>query len=140
MTTTLARPLPRPNAQTRPYWDACARGQLKYQSCTRCGRVQFTPRALCEQCQCTDLGWHLSERIGTVLTFTTVHRAPLPVFKAMTPYVIALIDMKEGFRLMANATADVSQKIAIGSTVQIGFTEVDGTTLPMVQSLIEVPR
>ena len=78
-------------------------------------------------------------RKGTVLTFTTVYRAPLPVFKEMLPYVIAIVDMDEGFRVMANALPQVQQgPLAIGARVQIGFTDVHGMALPVLQQLLEV--
>ena len=39
-----SRPLPQPNADTRPFWDGCAAGELRYQCCDRCGQVQLIPR------------------------------------------------------------------------------------------------
>ena len=133
-------PLPRPNAQTESYWDGCAKGELRYQCCTKCERVQCIPRSLCEKCQSTDLQWRVSARIGTVLSFTTVHRAPLPVFKEMVPYVIAIVDMSEGFRVMANALPAVQQAaLTIGSRVRIGFMDVHGMALPVLQGVEETP-
>lgn len=133
--TTNNYPLPRPNAQTRPYWDGAAKGELRYQCCADCGRVQLIPRSLCEQCHGARLDWKCSERGGTVLTFTTVHRAPLPAFKDMVPYVIAIVDMDEGFRVMANARAQDGGGLAIGARVRIGFREVHGMALPVVEAM-----
>lgn len=130
-------PLPRPNAQTQAYWDGAAQGELRYQRCQDCGHVQLIPRSLCEQCQCTQLDWKVSQGEGVVLTFTTVYRAPLPVFKDMVPYVIAIVDMDEGFRVMANALAQASERLEIGSRVRIGFQDVHGMALPVVQALVE---
>jgi len=134
MTAVSNYPLPQPDAQTRTYWDGCAAGTLKYQSCTHCGRVQLIPRALCEKCQSTELQWRDSSRLGTVLSYTTVHRAPLPVFKAMAPYLIALVDMDEGFRVMANASPEAIPGMKIGARVRIGFTQVEGMALPIVEA------
>jgi uncharacterized OB-fold protein len=135
MTATSHYPLPQPDAQTRTYWDGCAAGSLKYQSCAHCGRVQLIPRALCEQCQSAELQWRDSARLGTVLSYTTVHRAPLPVFKAMAPYVIAMVDMDEGFRVMANAGPEAAEGMKIGARVHIGFKDVEGMALPVVEAL-----
>lgn len=132
-------PLPRPNAQTQAYWDGAAQDQLRYQRCRACGHVQLIPRSLCEQCQCNELDWHESAREGVVLTFTTVHRAPLPAFKEMVPYVIAIVDMDEGFRVMANALTAARQDLAIGSRVHIGFQQVHGMALPVVEAIVEQP-
>ena len=131
-------PLPRPNAQTQSYWDGAAAGELRYQCCVRCGRVQLIPRSLCEQCQSWQLDWKVSRRTGTVLTFTTVYRAPLPVFKDMVPYVIAIVDMDEGFRVMANALPQGCEGLGIGSRVRVGFQDVHGMALPVVEAVLEV--
>ncbi len=129
-------PLPRPNAQTQAYWDGCAQGELRYQRCAKCGHVQCIPRSLCEQCQGADLQWNASAHSGTVLTFTTVYRAPLPVFKDMVPYVIAIVDMDEGFRVMANALPAAQQgALEIGARVRIGFKDVHGMALPVLESV-----
>lgn len=131
-------PLPRPNAQTQPYWDGAAVGELRYQCCSACDSVQRIPRSLCEQCQSSRLQWKDSQRTGTVLTFTTVYRAPLPVFKDMVPYVIAIVDMDEGFRVMANALPQACEGLAIGTRVRMGFQDVHGMALPVVEAALEV--
>ena len=131
----MSRPLPRPTAETQAFWQGCAQGVLRYQCCAACGAVQRVPRSLCEHCQSDSLEWHDSGRLGTVLSYTTVHRAPLPAFKAMVPYMIAIVDMDEGFRLMANADKAVIDGMAIGARVRIGFAQVDDAALPIVEAL-----
>ncbi|NLD70335.1 MAG: hypothetical protein GX644_16160 [Limnobacter sp.] len=127
------RPLPRPTAETKPFWEGCANGVLRFQSCALCGTVQRIPRSLCSGCHGDALAWHESSGYGRVLSHTTVHRAPTPAFRDEVPYVIALIDMDEGFRLMANVAGGPAAGIGIGSRVEIGFREVDGTMLPHAQ-------
>lgn len=126
----MSRPLPRPTAETRSFWEGCAAGVLRYQSCARCGAVQLIPRSLCAQCQGDALDWHEASGYGKVLTHTTVYRAPTPAFREEAPYVIALIDMDEGFRLVANVAGGAAAPIGIGSRVRIGFRQVEGVALP----------
>lgn len=125
----MERPLPKPTAETRPFWDGCAVGELRYQACASCGAVQPIPRSLCTTCHGARLEWKLSRGRGRILTHTTVHRAPTPAFRAEAPYVIAIVDMDEGFRLMVNVEAD-GAAIAIGAPVRIGFRSVQGVALP----------
>jgi len=125
----MSRPLPRATAETRAFWDGCAGGVVRYQSCRRCGSVQLIPRSLCATCQSDALDWHESAGFGRVLSHTTVYRAPTPAFRDDAPYVIALIDMDEGFRLMTNV-GEGRDDIAIGARVRIGFREVEGAVLP----------
>ncbi len=130
-----ARPLPRPNADTRPFWEGCAAGELRYQCCGRCGQVQLIPRSLCAGCQYTELVWKLSGGIGRILSHTTVHRAPTPAFASELPYVIALVDMDEGFRLMVHVKGGAQPPLAIGQPVRVGFVEVEGMQLPIAERL-----
>jgi hypothetical protein len=41
------KPLPEITAESKPFWDACARHQLLVQTCRACGAVQYYPRCLC---------------------------------------------------------------------------------------------
>lgn len=122
---------PVPNADTLPFWEACARGELLYQMCLACERPQFYPRRLCASCQSDRLEWRRSKGRGTVASHTTVHRAPQPAFK--TPYVIALIDLDEGFRMMVNILDAAPEAVAIGARVTIVFQEIEGVSLPQGQ-------
>jgi uncharacterized OB-fold protein len=126
----MSRPLPRATAETRPFWDGCTIGELRYQACEHCGTVQLIPRSLCAACHSSALAWKLSAGGGRVLSHTTVHRAPTPAFRADVPYVIALIDMDEGFRLMVNVEGGDSPAVDIGQRVRIGFRDVEGVALP----------
>jgi len=126
----MQRPLPHPTAETRPFWDGCAQGHLRYQRCSDCGTVQLIPRSLCASCQSEALQWQLSGGQGRVLTHTTVHRAPTPAFRAEAPYTIAIVDMDEGFRLMVNVAQDPARPAAIGARVRIVVREVQGMALP----------
>lgn len=127
------RPLPKPTSDTQHFWDGCTQGELRYQQCSACQTVQLIPRAFCEHCKSRDLAWKVSSRQGTLLSFTKVHRAPLPVFQANTPYVIAMVDMAEGFRLMANVKDGATLDLRVDQPVRIGFVEVDGVQLPQVE-------
>lgn len=126
----MGRPVPLPNADTRPFWEACARGELRYQFCTACRRAQFYPRGRCAGCQGSALEWRRSKCEGTIYSHTTVHRAPTPAFKAMAPYVIALVDLDEGFRMMMNVLDCEPAKVAVGSRVRVVFRESGGAVLP----------
>jgi uncharacterized OB-fold protein len=129
------RPLPQATAESRPFWDGCAAGELRFQRCRHCGKSQFIPRTLCEKCQHADLEWHVASGLGRILSFTVVYRAPTPAFREDLPYVIALVDLDEGFRQMVNMDHDLATPLAIGQPVRIGFRQVDGVALPHAHAL-----
>lgn len=131
----MPRPLPHPTAETRPFWEGCAEGRLRYQQCARCASVQLIPRSLCSACQASELAWKESAALGRILSFTTVHRAPTPAFREEVPYVIAIVDIDEGFRLMVNVKDGARQPLAIGQPLRIGWREVEGVALPQGEVL-----
>jgi uncharacterized OB-fold protein len=129
------RPLPVPTAETRAFWDGCAQGELRYQACEACGTVQPIPRSCCQHCQSAALQWRRSAGRGRILSHTTVHRAPTPAFRREQPYVIAIVDLDEGFRLMVNLAGGEQPGLAVGAAVRIGFVTVDGVALPQAELL-----
>lgn len=130
-----AKPTPVPNADTRPFWDACNEERLIVQTCKACGHVQFYPRALCVKCEGRDLDWRDAKPNGKVHTFTIVHRAPTLAFKADAPYVLALIDLDDGFRMMMNIVNCEPESIAIDMPVRIVFEDRDGQRLPQAEPI-----
>lgn len=132
----MSRPMPKPTSDTQYFWEGCIAGELRYQRCKHCGEIQLIPRALCSACQHGDLQWQRSSGMGNVRSYTVVHRAPVPAFKEETPYIIALIDMEEGFRLMVNVKGGGTTPVAIGQAVKIGFREIDGVALPEAEMLV----
>ncbi|MBT5298580.1 MAG: Zn-ribbon domain-containing OB-fold protein [Rhodospirillaceae bacterium] len=121
-------PLPGPdiNADARTYWAAAAEERLVVQCCDECGIYRFYPRPLCPDCASDQATWTEVSGQGSVHTFTIVHRAPNKEFQAITPYVIALIDLDEGPRMMANILGNDAIEVAIGDRVRVIFEERDG--------------
>jgi uncharacterized OB-fold protein len=110
-------PFPIPDEVTAPFWNGIGRGVLLLQQCTDCGRFIFYPRPICPHCMGTRLEWQTTSGSGTVYAFSIVHRAP-PSFKA-TPYVVALVDLKEGVRMMTRLLVDDPATVEIGKPVQL---------------------
>ena len=108
------------------FWSGCAAGELRYQRCRACAALQSYPRAFCMRCGAADLEWLTAGGRGTVYAMTRVERAPTDEFRALAPYVIALIDLDEGYRMMAHGAPG----IGIGERVQVQFFEHDGRHLP----------
>jgi len=115
----MQKPELRPNADSRRYWDACNLGQLIYQFCEDCSQAQFYPRARCVHCLSQKLQWRNSALRGAVYAFTEVHVGQ-PAFGDQLPYVLALIELDEGFRIMSNVIGGRSE-VTIGSRGQIVF-------------------
>lgn len=84
------------------WWQGVAEGRLLYQRCRNCNAAVFFPRILCNLCHNDSLDWCESRGNGTIYASTTVRRAPAAEFASCLPYVVALVDLDEGFRMMSN--------------------------------------
>ena len=72
-------------------------------------------------CWSSELGWTKSTGEGRVYTFTVMYRAALPSFASRVPYVVALIDLAEGPRMMANIVGNDALQTQIGDRVTVCF-------------------
>lgn len=114
-------PAPVVNADSAPYWQGARGNKLLLQRCSDCGTLRFFPRYLCTECGSDNTGWVEAAGQGTVHSFTVVHRAAFPEFQERTPYVVALIDLEEGPRMMSNIVGADALDVAIGDAVTVEF-------------------
>lgn len=126
----MSEPLPEPRVDevTAPYWEAAADGRLVLPRCRACGRTHHHPRGLCPHCWSTDLEWVAAAGTGEVVTFSVVHQPPSPAFAV--PYVLAVIELAEGPRMMANVVDVTPSAVTVGMPVEVTFERRDTTTLP----------
>lgn len=125
------RPLPDlSDKDTAAYWQAVQEHRLTYQVCGNCGRVVFYPRAHCPHCGSQDLSVHDSAGAGTVYSFTVIRQTPDPAFKPDVPYVVALVDVAEGFRMFTRLQAE-PESLEIGQRVNLEWLTRDGMELPV---------
>ena len=118
-------PVPVPTPETRPFWEAAKRHELHLQHCRSCDHYIFYPRAACPYCLAGDLEWLRVSGRGTLETFTVVHRGQKG-FPLGSPYVIAIVRLAEGPRLMTNLVGIAADPaaIAIGMAVEVVFEDV----------------
>ncbi len=125
-------PAPVVNADSAPYWEGARNDNLLLQKCSDCGTLRFFPRYLCTECGSDNTDWVEASGRGTVHSFTVVHRAAFPEFQERTPYVVALIDLEEGPRMMTNIVGADALDVAIGDAVTVEFEDRgdDGAKVP----------
>ena len=123
-------PLPPITPETKPYWDAARAGTLMLQRCTSCQLPRFYPRTLCPSCWSDRVEWIEASGRGRVHSFTIIRRPPAPAFTARLPYVVALIDLDEGPRMMANVVGDDALEVAIDDAVTVTFETRGDVTVP----------
>jgi len=126
------KPLPRPSAATRPFWDGCREGVLRLPWCRDCGRPHFFPRSLCPHCLGVDLEWRTASGRGRVWSHSTVRLSFWgKAFDESLPYVVAMIDLEEGVRILSNVVDVSPEDVTIGMPVTVTFDAVTpDITLP----------
>lgn len=100
MSTTYTGPLPVPTPESRPFWDAAKQHRLSLPYCGSCERWFFYPRPLCPHCFGSEVSWRDACGRGTLMTFVINHRPPRN-FPNQNPYVIGVVELAEGPRLMS---------------------------------------
>lgn len=115
----MLRTQPSRSALTEPWFKACNEQRLLVQRCRECAQLQFYPRAVCGSCTAADPEWVDASGQGSIASFTVVRHAVSAAYEA--PYVVALVDLAEGPRLMSNIVDCEPEQVFIGAEVTVGF-------------------
>jgi len=129
---TMLPPLPVPDPLTAPFWEGCLRHELLIQKCLACGSVRHPPGPLCLTCRSDQAAWVPSAGRGEVYSWIVVrHPIPAEVYAEKVPYVVALIDLDEGTRVVSNIVDCSPDDITAGMRVEVLFRKASDTiTLP----------
>ncbi|HZP40124.1 MAG TPA: Zn-ribbon domain-containing OB-fold protein [Candidatus Binatia bacterium] len=118
------KPLPRIDEESRGWWEGLARHELWLQRCRDCGTTRFYPRAVCPSCLSSATEWVRARGRGTVYSFTVTHQNQAPGFRGELPYVLAIVELDEGPRLMTNIVGCAPDAVRIGLPVEVVFEDV----------------
>lgn len=117
------RPLPTPTNITQPFWDAVKQKRFMLQYDPEAGKYQFYPRGISLFTGKRNLEWREASGGGTLFSYTETH-IPTPGFEDLAPYLIGLVELDEGVRVMSllhNCTAD---DVEIGMRVRLCWDEL----------------
>jgi uncharacterized protein len=121
-TTAIMRPAVSPD--TEFFWAGTRAGELRIQRCGECGALRHPPGPACLSCGATrNQGYQVAAGTGTVYSYV-VHRHP-PVPGKELPIVIALVELDEGVRVMAELTGIKPDDVRIGLPVAASFIRID---------------
>jgi uncharacterized protein len=116
---------------TAPYWAAARDGRLAVQECQSCHSIWHPPLPRCPHCHSADLGWRAVSGDGTVYTYTVVRHPTHFAFADKIPYILAIVELAEGPRLVTALTGVEPGEVRAGQPVRAVFRQVAaGITLP----------
>lgn len=119
-TNTPARPLPIVNryADTAPFWAAAKEHRLVVQYDSETGDPQWFPRSVSLVTGRRTLEWREVSGEGTIYSFSR-HLKGWPGHEDRVPYVVALVELPEGVRMLANIVNAEEADLRIGQPVKV---------------------
>jgi uncharacterized protein len=118
------KPLPSEDELAGAFFGGCRDGVLRIQRCLSCGAHQFYPRVVCSTCQSRELDWDVSTGLGKVHTFTVIRRAPSKEWFEDVPYVVGIIELQEGPRMMSHVRGCAPEDVHCDMDVEVFFENV----------------
>ena len=136
-----ARPAPDPSPHLRPrpginrdnqvLFDGYRAHELRIPKCNSCGRLFFPPSPRCSACGAFDMGYAVASGRATLYSFTVVHHPQVPGFRY--PLVVALAELDEGVRFVADLVGVRPDQVEIGMPLDVEWldshpAQVEGAT------------
>lgn len=114
---------------TRFWWDGAAARELRIQRCDACGALRHPPGPSCVACGSDERGFVVAAGTGTVHSYVVHHHPPVP--GRARPYVVALVELPEGVRMLGEVVGASGDDVSVGTPVTLTWTEDGaGVVLP----------
>ena len=115
------RPVVSPD--TAFFWEGTRHGELRIQQCGDCGALRHPPGPMCMRCGSPSPKYVVASGAGEVFSYVVHHHPPVPGKRL--PLVIALVELTEGVRVLAEMPGVGPDQVSIGMPVQIDFLRID---------------
>ena len=119
-----AKPIPTPSEDSQPYWEAARNHELKLQQCRECSAFRFPPAEVCSECTSEAYDWKPVSGKGRVFSFVIYHRAYHPGFQDEIPYVVGVIELDEGARMLSNVIGCKPEEVRCDMPVEVAFEDI----------------
>jgi uncharacterized protein len=120
---------PAVSRDTEFFWAGTARHELRIQRCGECGVLRHPPGPMCPACGAGKADYVVAAGTGEVYSYVVHHHPPVPGRQA--PFVVALVQLPEGVRIMGELLGAGPDRVRIGMPVRAEFVRIDEElTLP----------
>lgn len=120
-----AQPPRRRSSVSAPFWEAARDNRLRLQRCDQCAYVRWPPSPLCPECLADGGTWTEVSRRGAIWSYCVYDHCYDEAFRDAVPYVVALVELEDGPRLITNILAP-PESVEVGLTVEAVFVATDG--------------
>ena len=122
------------NARINRIWEGTKERKLLIQECKDCNSKIFYLRKHCPECWSSDLSWAEAGGRAKIYSYSITMGGVEKRFADDLPFVLALVDLEEGVRMMTNIVNCDPEEVRIGMDVEVVFEHVtDEITLPKWQ-------
>lgn len=142
-TREYAKPIPVPDADSKPFWEFCKKHELRIQKCTECGTYRWQPSPICHKCNSWNFEWAKMSGKGTVYSWIVIHQSNMPGFDGEVPYAGVLIALAEqsDCRMLSNIVECDPHAIYDAMPVEVVFEDITPEiSLPKWRPVMERDR
>lgn len=100
--------------------------RLMGSKCSNCGEVFFGKAIACQNCQCEEIEDTPLSDEGTLYTYTLIRSEPPGGYKGpkpFEPFVVGLVELPEGIRILAPLTGVGLDDVKIGMRLRLSIEE-----------------
>ncbi len=117
MTTAFERILPNVTEENAPYWRSARSHALQLPFCMSCERAFYPVQRRCPRCLGDRLEWRPVSGRARVYSWVVDHQVYDQSFAGRIPYIVAVVELEEGPRLVTNivncSPGDVRRDVAV---------------------------
>lgn len=125
MTIAIERILPVVTEENAPYWLSAREHALKLPYCMACERAFYPVQHRCPRCLGERLEWRPVSGRARVYSWIVVHQVYDQSFADRVPYVVAVVELEEGPRMVTNIVNVPPQDVRGGLPVRAVYEDID---------------
>ena len=122
--TEYKKPLPVVQPWSKEFWEGAKQHKLLIQECQDCKTKIFYPRQYCPDCWSANLGWAEASGKATIFCHTITMAGVEEKFAKDLPYVLAMVNLEEGIRMMTRIVECDPDEVSIGMDVEVVFEDI----------------
>jgi uncharacterized OB-fold protein len=135
-----SKPLPVPDPESAPFWEAARNDTLVIQRCGLCDHARFPATTYCPVCRADNHAWIKASGRGRLFSWIVVHHpVPAAAYRDDVPYLVALVTLEEGPRIVTNLIDCEGGAIYADMPLIVAFVgAADGFKLPVFRPIREL--
>ena len=127
------KPIPVADQASAPWFEAAKQHRLLLQRCDDCDAYRFPAWPRCDNCWSINWHWATASGKGTVFSYV-VHHAPKVPGRTL-PFVIALVELEEGVRMLGELRGIDASDVKIGLPVRATYLDFPDSDVSPAWSL-----